>query len=332
MKRNFIILALLTLVLSSCYKDINMDKYRPDPDLVLNGVVSADTFVMLSISRTKFFTDTSRYEVINDAEVSLFVNGLFREYMQWTVDSSFYGGGIYVSDYKPQTGDIVKIEAITKYGNAWVEDPVPAKVRIEDVAFSHRLIFDGKGFGLDKDGNIIEIPTMEITYRITFTDDAAKMNYYLIRIDNPAHYGLGNLDYSSEPVFVEQVSIVDGLFGDNNIQGQGGRAFSDHLLNGERYTLTVKESQSSSAPYYDYAPALGRRLVLYAITESYYHYLMSMQKSADADNSTNLSTFGFSEPVRIFSNIQGGVGILATSQHDVMAVDLKDILTDYREE
>lgn len=327
MKREFIILLFfVTFIYSSCYKDINMDKYYPNPDLVLNGVVSADTVVMLSISRTKFFTDTNHYEIINDAEVSLFVNGIFYEYMQWTMDSSFYGGGVYMSYYKPQTGDIIKIEAATKYGNAWVEDSVPAKVRIEDVAFSHRLLFEGKGFGVDENGNIVEIPTMEITYRITFTDDAAVKNYYLIRVENPLPYGFGNLDFSSEPVFVDQVSVIDGLFGDNSIPGQGGRAFSDHLLNGQRYTLVVKESQSSNSPFYDYAPALGRKLILYAITESYYNYLMSMQMSADSENNTNLSTFGFAEPVRIFSNINGGVGIIATSQYDATLIDLKDIL------
>ena len=105
-----------------------MEKYRPEPDLVLNGVISADTFVMLTISRTKFFTDTSRYEIVNDANVSLSVNGTFRELMQWTTDESFYGGGVYLSGYRPRTGDIVKIEASTKYGEAWVEETIPTIV------------------------------------------------------------------------------------------------------------------------------------------------------------------------------------------------------------
>ena len=177
MKRNLLIIfAALPLVLFSCYRDIDMEKYLPEPELVLNGIISADTTVMLSISRTKFFTDTSRYGIVTDADVSLSVNGEFREQMRWTADASFYGGGIYLSGYRPQTGDVVRIEAATKYGEAWVEEKIPAKVVIEDVAFFHKLIYDHKGFSIDKDGNLVEIPKMEITYRITFTDDAALTN------------------------------------------------------------------------------------------------------------------------------------------------------------
>ena len=332
MKRKlYIIFAILTPVLFSCYRDIDLGKYRPDPDLVLNGVISADTVVMLSISRTKFFTDTSRYEIISNADVTLSVNGLFRETMRWTADDSFYGGGIYLSAYKPQAGDVVRIEATTIYGEAWVEETIPAKVLIEDISFSHRLIYEGKNYGMDENGNWFEIPTMEITYRITFSDDTTTTNYYLIRIENPAYWGTGNFDYSSDPVFVEQVSVVDGMFGDTKIMGQGGRSFTDHLFNGQRYTLAVKEAHPSSSPYYDYAPAMGRRVFLYAITGSYYYYLTSMQMASDAANSTNLSTFGFAEPVHIFTNIQGGAGIMATSQYDAVTIDLKEILTDYRE-
>ena len=333
MKRNLlIILAALMPVLFSCYKDIDMEKYRPEPDLVLNGVISADTTVMISISRTKFFTDTGRYEIVSDADVSLSINGIFREYMRWTADESFYGGGVYLSDYKPKTGDIVRIDVTTpSYGEAWVEETMPAKVQIEDIAFSHRLIYDHKTQGPDENDNWVEIPTMEITYRITFTDNAATTNYYMIRIENSTHWGTGNFDYSSDPVFVEQVSVVDGLFGDNTIMGQGGRSFTDNLFNGQCYTLAVREAHPSSSPYYNYGPALGRRISLYAITESYFNYLTSMQRAADAANSTNLSTFGFTEPVRIFTNINGGVGIMATSHYDAVTIDLKDILTDYWE-
>ncbi|KAA6337772.1 hypothetical protein EZS27_014175 [termite gut metagenome] len=84
-------------------------------------------------------------------------NGIFREQMQW-LDESFYGGGIYISHYKPQTGDIIRIEAATKYGETWVEETVPTRVQIEDVTFSHKLIYDHTGYGLDKNGNLVEIP------------------------------------------------------------------------------------------------------------------------------------------------------------------------------
>ncbi|MDR0794588.1 MAG: DUF4249 domain-containing protein [Tannerella sp.] len=326
MKRNlFITLVAFSFVFFSCYKEIDLEKYRPEPDLVLNGVISADTVVMLSISRTQFFTDTSRYEVVSDADVSLTVNSVFRETMRWTVDESFHGGGVYLSKYRPQTGDIIRIEAATPNGEVWVEETMPAKVSIEDITFSSRIIYDGKGYMMDENGNWVEVPKTEITYGITFTDNAMLTNYYYISITNSLpNRGTDNLIFSSDPVFVDQISVVDGLFGDHTIMGQGGRPFTDHLFNGRRYTLTVKERDASH-----YSP--GRRITLYAITESYFNYLTTMQRAADAANNTNLSSFGFTEPIRIFTNIQGGVGIMATSQQDTVTIDLGDILKDHKE-
>lgn len=329
MKRKLpLFIIVLSIFLFSCYKNIDMEKYRPEPDLVLNGIISTDTMVMLSISRTKFFTDTSRYEIVTDAEVFLSVNGVFREQMEWRTDESFYGEGIYVSSYKPQTGDTIKIETITKYGTAWIEEIVPVKVMIEKTALSYRFIYDNTGFGIDENGNIIEIPTLEVTYRITFTDNWNVKNFYLVRIDNPAppYDDIGILDYSLDPVFIEQVSVVDGLFGDQMIHGQGGRSFTDHLINGQCYTLVVKETLPSSN--LDYDPSFNRRIILYAITESYYNYLTSMQMSVDAVYETNLSTFGFVEPVRICTNVHGGVGIVATSQYHIVSINLKDSLNE----
>ena len=331
MKRNPVIFfAAFIFVIFSCYRDIDMEKHRPEPDLVLYGVISADTAVMISISRTKFFTDTSRYETVNDAEISLTVNGHFQENMRWSADKSFYGGGVYLSDYMPQTGDAVRIEARTGYGDVWVEETVPAKVQLENVTCSYKLIYDSKRYIHDDDGNIIEVPDWEITYRITFTDNADIPNFYSIRIENPSPWNaIGNLNYNSEPVFIEQESVVDDLFGANTITGQGGRAFTDKLFNGQCYTLAVNETHLSSN-YGDIPPALlYRRIILYSITESYYNYLKSMQMAFDVENSTNLSTFGFAEPVRIFSNIQGGAGIIATSNFDSFSIDLAETLPDY---
>jgi hypothetical protein len=323
------IFALFALCLSSCYRDIDMESYRPEPALVLQAVASSDTVVTASIGRTKFFTDTGRYEMVADADVELYVNGVFREKMWWTENKDFYGGGVYRSSVKSKSGDRIKIKAITKYGEVWAEETVPAKVEIKSVNVSYREIYDQKGFGVDDEGHFVEVPDIEITYRITFEDDPAIANFYLIRIEDDVHGIMGNPDYSSDPVFVEQVNVISGLFGGKTINGQGGRSFSDKMINGKRYTLVVVESQSKSI--YDSGlifGALNRKITLYAIPESYYHYMTSMQTAADASDMASLSTLGFAEPVRIYSNVHGGVGILATSQTDTIRIDLKNILTE----
>ena len=43
--------------LTACYKDIDLEKYRPEPTLVLNSILSPDTVVRVQVARTVFFTD-----------------------------------------------------------------------------------------------------------------------------------------------------------------------------------------------------------------------------------------------------------------------------------
>ena len=43
---------LLGVFLTSCYRKIDLDEYRTTPKMVINSVVSPDTVVMASITRT----------------------------------------------------------------------------------------------------------------------------------------------------------------------------------------------------------------------------------------------------------------------------------------
>ena len=98
---------IIGLLLTSCYKDINMDKYRPEPTLVLNSILSPDTTVMAQVSQTVFFTDYRQgYSNIADAEVYLYVNGAKMEKMKYDTTSQKY-----LSAYRPSPGDGIAIEA-----------------------------------------------------------------------------------------------------------------------------------------------------------------------------------------------------------------------------
>lgn len=47
--------AVLTgLSLTACYKDIDLEKYRPEPTLVLNSILSPDEVVRVQVARTVF--------------------------------------------------------------------------------------------------------------------------------------------------------------------------------------------------------------------------------------------------------------------------------------
>ena len=50
---------LLGVFLTSCYRKIDLDEYRTTPKMVINSVVSPDTVVMASITRTWFYQTRS---------------------------------------------------------------------------------------------------------------------------------------------------------------------------------------------------------------------------------------------------------------------------------
>lgn len=52
---------LLGVFLTSCYRKIDLDEYRTTPKIVINSVVSPDTVVMASITRTWFYPDKKPY-------------------------------------------------------------------------------------------------------------------------------------------------------------------------------------------------------------------------------------------------------------------------------
>ena len=52
---------LLGVFLTSCYRKIDLNEYRTTPKMVINSVVSPDTVVMASITRTWFYPDKKPY-------------------------------------------------------------------------------------------------------------------------------------------------------------------------------------------------------------------------------------------------------------------------------
>lgn len=88
--------ALLTgFSLTACYKDIDLEKYRPEPTLVLNSILSPDTVVRVQVARTVFFTDHRETDTnVADAEVRMCVNGRFTETLRYDETSR-----MYLSDY-----------------------------------------------------------------------------------------------------------------------------------------------------------------------------------------------------------------------------------------
>lgn len=315
------VIALLTILFTSCYSELDLESYRSTPKVVLNSVASPDTTINASISKTSFFPKTLPFNKITNANIEIYINGDFVENMSWQDEEE-----IYTSTVRPKTGETVKIIAETELGEVWAEDIIPQKTEIIEIKISQREAPNHGSTATDTDGNITPLKFVEIMYQITFQDMKNIPNYYCIRIDDDAPYlSVGVIDYSSDPIFKEQASIIDGLLGQSEIYGEGGRTFTDKTFDGEKYTLTITESAAEDFYSYSSGKILTRRIILYSISESYYYYLTSLLNFEESIDQ-RLIEYGFSEPKRVHSNVINGTGIFGTCQSDIVTLNLLDFL------
>lgn len=162
------------------------------------------------------------------------------------------------------------------------------------------------------------------TYKVKFVDPKGQQNYYCIRIEDEFGRTIGErMDFSSDPIFLLQQDEFGSLSSDGRIYSAGGRVFSDELIDGMEYTLSVGEYLSM--PYKDNDEPMIRRVVLYSLSEAYYKYLLTtLNARADDSLEGKLESIGFAESSKCYSNINGGVGIFGAVEKSVVICNLRD--------
>ena len=309
---------LLGVFLTSCYRKIDLDEYRTTPKMVINSVVSPDTVVMASITRTWFYPDKKPYVNLPHAHVELYINNQYIETMQWKTLNNPRNPDqpdtLFLSNTIPAEGDRIKIVASTpEYGTVTAEDIIPKKVPIKNA--SHTI---KKGNGVYQ-GTISDY--FEIYYEVTFDEFPEKNNYYLAKITQikTGYYGYyeTEIDYI-DPVFKEQDAILDESMAFNGLEKRGGALFTDQSINGQTYTLQIKETTA------ELDETEQRIISIYSLSESYFLYLLSLQKIAGSTLEGGLGNIGLAEPLRVYSNVEGGAGILGGNQHSETTITLNN--------
>lgn len=309
---------LLGVFLTSCYRKIDLDEYRTTPKMVINSVVSPDTVVMASITRTWFYPDKKPYVNLPHAHVELYINNQYIETMQWKTLNNPRNPDqpdtLFLSNTIPAEGDRIKIVASTpEYGTVTAEDIIPKKVPIKNA--SHTI---KKGNGVYQ-GTISDY--FEIYYEVTFDEFPEKNNYYLAKITQikTGYYGYyeTKIDYI-DPVFKEQDAILDESMAFNGLEKRGGALFTDQSINGQTYTLQIKETTA------ELDETEQRIISIYSLSESYFLYLLSLQKIAGSTLEGGLGNIGLAEPLRVYSNVEEGTGILGGNQHSETTITLNN--------
>jgi hypothetical protein len=298
----FLIIAAIT---ASCRFEryVDIDILDIEPHLVLNSLLFTDRdsgyfYVTKSRSTFTFQYNTwwgsykDKFEYIEDADFHLFINDVPYQLNYSKKDSAY----IYPSELKP--GDNIEIVVNQKEGELRSETTLPAPLSIlsVDTVKVNRTIFDS-------DRELLR-------FKVRIKDDPDRTNYYRLIINEWTSLYGGS--WYSPQYYTEDPALTQGMpneteptdFDFIRYPTNELSVFRDKLFEGKEYTLTF---------YIDYPYAIlngeqdeegSLSVKLQSITEDLYNYYFTIQRNKFKQEND------YNEPIVIFSNIRGGLGIL----------------------
>ena len=318
--RHYLLITLLAIFFTSCYHDVDMDKYRTPEEgnvLTLNSIISADTIVMAKASMPFFFTDEhENTNYVTNLDIRLTVNGKYVETMRFDSASNFY-----ISGYTAHPGDDIELSTVYQGIEVTARDMVPIRPEIEEIKASVSTV--------DHDAHLI-------TYYITFTDNAATEDYYFLGwdVDNRStsvpRLGKYSPGYSQEPVFQILADQLKSAMPGWEPYRYDGLPFSDRGINGTRHTLTVTERVPGNLNFNAFR-SIPRAIKLYSLSKDYYNFLLSMLVYEDASENGlhgGLIDLGLVEQEKVFTNIDGGVGVIGCCSLCEEYIDVLQLIAD----
>jgi hypothetical protein len=314
------IITVSSILLSSCYHEVDLNNYRSEEGeslLTLNSLVCPDSAIAVSATRTYFFSDVHNdRSYVKDLDIVLTINGEAKGSMIY--DNS---RELHMSAYKPLSGDRVEIRTSWSGKDVNSEDIVPMKCKIENIDVERRgpiAIYSNYDF--------------VFTYQLTFTDDVNEDNYYFLQwdeVDRIKDVRMGERDFTHELVFRKLADQIHSTLPGWTPYSPYGLPFSDEGINGKTHTLTVEEIvQANNGTQAWKKTQMKRRFQLFSISKPYYDYLVSVlcNQTNDKGLEGGLIDLGIAEPVKVYSNINNGIGILGCYDIDTIVIDVVQIV------
>jgi len=318
-------------ILLSCETEIPFNGNETNPVLVVNCLACTDSVIQATVSASRFFlSNEDEFPAVTDATVALYVNGIFIENL------TNMGLGYYRSNYIPAEGDVVRLNvSATGFEPVWAENAFPiattgfqvdstiTKTDTIPLVNGNYYNYGGGGGGGDY-GN----PTWDTIgttfsyiheYKVRFSNPGGVPNYYRLVVHGQTvanGYPLVNsyLNNFDDIVFGTKNNNLEGIFTESKIDRYN--VFSDELIDGKTHTITFTYAQPFNtfidSLYKSYTVGDERSVTidLQSISKSYYLYLVSLKALESSDPF-------MSEPVQIYTNINGGLGIFGARTHQL---------------
>jgi len=269
-------------LLSACLNDT----VRPDilqdytPRLVLNSIVATGQPLSIRVTNSEAILDSSFLGLVKDASLTYSTNLGNEGTLTYDIFSERY-----TSAFVPQPGEVLRVRG---------EHPdfptILSEVRLPDeLTTSASLVLDG---GTDTSG----LPGDLITLK--FNDKAGQKNYYRIQV-------LYNNGSSYAPIIYPRADPSFAEYNSLRLQ-DGSILFTDELFDGqEKSVITVAANGLTFG-----IPDDKYKVEFASVSSDYYEYFTSLNRAIEAKEVSFQG--GFNNAVVIHSNIDNGLGILAT--------------------
>lgn len=305
----FLMLPFIMCGVFACELVVDIDIPPFKPSLVMNGLLKSDTSIAVSITQNRYILDDNYvFYPVENVKISLYENDQYVGDLEpdRNLENDDISGlnGLYKIDYQPKSGFTYRLEA-EKAGY----DPIVAVATMPQSAPEARI--------LQTNYRITEYNDRLVTLKYELNDPKAQ-DFYEVRLYIPEVYVTGYYDeeleefVESEPIeYWNEVGYSPADATLNEFEDFSNKnAFTDELFNGKTHEVSIEFSDRniwSDDPRYD-ADTNTYVMEVKRISEDYYKYLQTKVAQSNLDGS------GLAEPVQVFSNIEGGYGILGACQ------------------
>lgn len=292
MKKLIYILVTIFFI-SACEKEIDIDIPDRERKIVVNSTFTTDQTLTVNLSKTLSIIDRAAVVFLDDASIKLYQEGEFIE------DLEFINNGNYISSNNLSASTNYTIE-VTRNGNvATATNHIPTPIEILSLDTSRVTFFGEKYFELE----------------VEFKDNGQEDNFYMFTLDNFKsevyeyidEFGntISDTSYYSDSYFESDDIIIENWL---YLEGKEYIMFTDNLISGNTYKLTVRFYLDSYGFDYDFVGNLDQMMIiahLFSVSEAYYQYFKTYSMHRNAIENA------FAEPVQVYSNVENGLGVFA---------------------
>ncbi|ADR21552.1 hypothetical protein MATR_08180 [Marivirga tractuosa] len=297
--------SLLSISFFSCEKEVEIDIDEEEQKLVLNTWLKPNESPEVQISYSSFIFNKRGTGFIDNARVLIFEDGIEMGELNH-INQGFYNN----ESIELKAGSNYEFEVLhDDYQRISSTEKIPSNLQDNEVEIAYEINPNGS----------YSSNSYNTTVTIKIQDDGNEENYYLARVaQRTTYWNMGDEDTTSVRNFV-YLEPIDPQTQDTYLPNSGGHfILSDDIFNGKEYEMKLGayndlrsyESISDDSTYYQ---ATNYEIEFHKINRALYLYLITI------DN--NQYPGPFTEPTQMYSNIENGYGIFATSSYTTYIIE-----------